>query len=68
MNKKALAGWTNSLNERSTIDLLWSCLLVIFTSVWTVIHLNLPAKNDGMRTLFTRKRRWMFMAVLAQTW
>jgi len=65
MDKTVLAGWTNEPNERGTINLLWSCFLVIFTSVWTVIHLNLPAKDDGRARVLARKLRWVAMAILA---
>jgi hypothetical protein len=65
MNGTALVGWRPSPNERGTIDLIWSCLLVIFTAVWTVIHLNLPAKNDGLRTVLVRQMRWIIFAILA---
>ena len=65
MNGTALVGWRPSPNERGTVDLIWSCVLVIFTAVWTVIHLNLPAKNDGLRTILIRQMRWIIFAILA---
>jgi hypothetical protein len=65
MNRTALVGWRPSPNERGTIDLVWSCLLVIFTAVRTVIYLNLPAKNDGLRTILVRQMRWIIFAILA---
>lgn len=33
--------------------------------MWTVIHLNLPAKNDSLPRLLARKLRWVAMAILA---
>lgn len=65
MNETSLVGWTLSPHKRGTIDLIWSCLLVIFTATWTVIHLNLPAKDEGFGTRLSRKLRWATLAVLA---
>ncbi|KAH6667957.1 hypothetical protein B0J14DRAFT_676103 [Halenospora varia] len=64
-NQTTFVGWTEMPNRRGTIDIIWSCLLVAFTSVWTVLHLNLPAKNEGVRTVVARKFRWVVMAILA---
>jgi hypothetical protein len=65
MNKTGLVGWTPGPHERGTIDLIWSCLLVIFTATWTVIHLNLPGKDDSLERRVVRKLRWVMMAILA---
>ncbi|KAI0888352.1 uncharacterized protein GGS22DRAFT_198125 [Annulohypoxylon maeteangense] len=61
---KQLVGWVDSPNVRGTIDIIWSCVLVLVTSLWTVIHLNLPAKDDRWIRVIARKLRWGFMAIL----
>lgn len=39
-------GWVDQPNYRGTLNIIWSCLLVILTSTWTVLHVNLPAQTD----------------------
>ena len=58
-------GWVDQPNQRGTIDIIWSCLLVIFTSTWTVLHINVPAEGEGFWTLTIRKARWAGFAIFA---
>jgi hypothetical protein len=60
-----MVGWTDTPNVRGTVDLLWGCSLVIFTGVWTVLHLNIPSPNDNYWEILLRKIRWGILAVLA---
>jgi hypothetical protein len=60
-----MAGWTESPNQRGTIDILWSCSLTLFTALWTVLHLNVPSADDGFWTILLRKIRWGIFAFLA---
>lgn len=65
-------GWVSSTCQRSTFDVLWSCLSVVLVCTYKVIHLNLPAcmeaKASWEEVLFwkkwLRKLKWMaFMAL-----
>lgn len=56
-------GWTQSPNQRGTIDLLWSCCFTVFLCTWTVLCLNIPAKEDGAWVLLRRKAKWSLIAV-----
>ncbi|KAI0898760.1 hypothetical protein F4806DRAFT_506727 [Annulohypoxylon nitens] len=58
-------GWVTSPNGRGTISIIWSCVLVLVTSIWTAIHLNLPAKDEKWVHIIARRVRWGFMAILA---
>ena len=69
---EAKVGWVWSGNNRSTFDVLWSCLAVILVCTYKVIHLNLPARTEAeapwYQLLFwkkwSRKLKWMgFMAL-----
>ncbi|KAN0079245.1 hypothetical protein V8E54_004459 [Elaphomyces granulatus] len=55
----------NNPDHRGTIDIVWSCFLVILTAVWTVIHLNIPVPDDGFVIIVLRKMHWVVLAVIA---
>lgn len=50
--------------SRRTFKLLWSCLITIFASTWTAVHLNIPAPTDGSWALAGQRLLW-FLASLA---
>ncbi|KAI4156040.1 MAG: hypothetical protein L6R39_001156 [Caloplaca ligustica] len=58
-------GWVDQPNQRGTIDIIWSCLLVIFTCVWTVLHINIPKQGEGYWAIVFRKCRWAGFAIFA---
>ena len=58
-------GWVNPPNIRGTIDIVYSCILIIFTSTWTVLHINVPAESDSFWTILLRKARWAVFAIYA---
>ncbi|KAL9622635.1 MAG: hypothetical protein Q9160_002945 [Pyrenula sp. 1 TL-2023] len=60
-----LKGWTFAPDDRGTMDIIWSCVLVIFTAVWTVLHLNIPGPTDNYFKVLFRRLRWVTLAVLA---
>jgi hypothetical protein len=35
-------GWTSAPNVRGTIDIIWSCIFIVFLSTWTTLHVNVP--------------------------
>lgn len=61
----ALRGWVDQPNGRGTIDILWSCASTFFVCVWVMLHLNVPAPEDTIYTLFWRKIKWVVWALLA---
>ena len=69
---EAKVGWVWGMSNRSTFDVLWTCLSVILVCTYKVIHLNLPACKEAEASwdqlLFwkkwLRKLKWMsFMAL-----
>lgn len=65
-------GWVWNICNRSTFDVLWSCLSVILVCTYKVIHLNLSSSREAEASwdqlLFwkkwLRKLKWMcFMAL-----
>ncbi|KAF1981853.1 hypothetical protein K402DRAFT_218482 [Aulographum hederae CBS 113979] len=60
-------------NTRGTLDILWSCLSVLFLCTWSVLHLNVPVQSvpSGWKQkcakslyLFTRKLLWVLLAIM----
>ena len=59
-----MQGWQSSCNRRGNFDILSSCLILIFASTWTVLHLNIPAPKDRWWTKGVRKAKWMTVNIL----
>ncbi|KAI0976960.1 hypothetical protein F4678DRAFT_415118 [Xylaria arbuscula] len=57
--------WVPSPDTRGTLGIVWPCLTTMALCLWSMLHLNLPAKNDTFRTEFLRRLRWLFIAVLS---
>ena len=69
---EAKVGWVWDSCNRSTFDVLWSCLSVVLVCTYKVIHLNLPACREAEASwhqslfwkMWLRKLKWMvFMAL-----
>ncbi|GAW14721.1 hypothetical protein ANO14919_041240 [Xylariales sp. No.14919] len=60
----SIVGWQAGPTDRGTLTLVYSCLITIFACTWTVLHLNVPAVDDGPWTLAIRKAKWMAITVL----
>ena len=69
---EAKVGWVWGMGNRSTFDVLWTCLSVVLVCTYKVIHLNLSACREAEASwdqlLFwkkwLRKLKWMgFMAL-----
>lgn len=59
-----VVGWVSGPTERGTLKLVWSCAITIFACTWTVLHLNLPGREDTSLTVTLRKFKWMFINIL----
>lgn len=72
-------GWVPQPNGRGTFDILWSaamntyslatdpfrsCLFTVFLCTWTVLHLNIKARDETYWHQFRRKLRWMLQAII----
>ena len=65
MSAPNTVGWTESPNGRGTTDILFANFLALLVCVWTILHHNLQARDDGYWTIFLRKCRWAALAVTA---
>lgn len=50
----AVQSTLESPNDRSTVDIIWSCLVVIFSCTWVAIHPNIPPRH-------IRSSRWKML-------
>ena len=60
-----LVGWTSSPNVRGTIDIIWSCIFVVFLSTWTTLHNNVPPVKKGSLWRLRNKALLMCVGLLA---
>ncbi|KAH8892410.1 hypothetical protein GQ53DRAFT_861664 [Thozetella sp. PMI_491] len=58
-------GWVASPGQRGTIDIIYACLLMLFVSVWTILHPNIPAKDDSYRRVVMSKIIWAFLGIFS---
>ncbi|KAK4160306.1 hypothetical protein QBC43DRAFT_293033, partial [Cladorrhinum sp. PSN259] len=65
LNQVKAPAWVDSPNTRGTADILFSCMLTLFACVYTALHLNIPERNATTFQLFTRKLKWVFVALVA---
>lgn len=63
-SSEAVVSWHPTPANRGSLQLLYSCLLTIFTCTWTVLHLNVPGRDDSMWTRIVTKAKWMAITVL----
>ena len=59
----ARLGWVDSPNGRGTIDIIWGCILTVFLCVWTVLALNVPARNTSQLVFACTKMKWAVIAL-----
>lgn len=46
MANSTLVGWVASGDDRGTIDILWSCCVVMILCVWVSTFPNVPSRKD----------------------
>lgn len=51
-------GWTTSPDGRGTIDIIWSCFVTMFLCSWSILCLQIPAKDDKTVDIVWR-RAWL---------
>lgn len=51
--------------ERSTWDILWSCVVTIFACIWVSLHPNIPGRSEGALRVALKKLELMIWAMLA---
>ena len=60
-----LVGWTSTPDVRGTVDIIWSCLFVVFLSTWTTLHNNVPPVKKGPLWRLRNKALLMVVGLLA---
>ena len=52
-------------DQRSILDILWSCLATTFACSWVSVHPNIPGPNESWWRVFLRRLELMFWAVVS---
>ena len=52
---------------RGTLEIVWTCLIVLILCTWSVQHLSVPVASDGTKPTSRTRRfgRWLFSAFAA---
>lgn len=59
-----IQGWVEQPPYRGTFDILWTSLVSIGISTYTMLCLNVPAPEDKWHTLVCRRSLWMVLGIL----
>ncbi|KAF2635646.1 hypothetical protein P280DRAFT_436914 [Massarina eburnea CBS 473.64] len=59
-----IVGWEAGPDTRGTLSLVWSCVITIFACTSTVLHLNVPGREDSTSLRVWRKMKWMVITIL----
>ncbi|KAK3319949.1 hypothetical protein B0T19DRAFT_275307 [Cercophora scortea] len=60
-----VSGWVYDSGTRGTLDIIYGCVVVLIAAVWTVVHLNVPAKGESDGRVVLRRVRWGLVSVFA---
>ena len=55
---------TASTKQRSTWEILWTCLATIFACTWVSVHPNIPSYKDGRIRIALQRLELMVWAIL----
>ena len=55
---------TVSIKQRSTLEILWTCLATIFACTWVSVHPNIPSSKDGRIRVTLQRLELMVWAIL----
>ncbi|KAJ4359022.1 hypothetical protein N0V95_002558 [Ascochyta clinopodiicola] len=59
-----VTAWVEQPNFRGTFDILWTCLVTIGISTYTMLCLNVPAPKDTYLQLVGRRTLWMILGIM----
>ncbi|KAK3939976.1 hypothetical protein QBC46DRAFT_354517 [Diplogelasinospora grovesii] len=60
-----IRGWVFDCGSRGTLDIVYGCIVVLVSAIWTVVHLNVPAKGESDWRVFLRRTRWGLVSIFA---
>ncbi|KAI0536509.1 hypothetical protein GGR58DRAFT_514480 [Xylaria digitata] len=65
MTGHGLVGWVSTPDIRGTLSIIYSCVTVIITAIWTILHLNVPGKAESLTQTLSRRVRWGIFTIVA---
>ena len=63
--REIVSGWIYDCGYRGTLDIIYGCVVVLIAAIWTVVHLNVPAKKDSDGRILWRRVRWGLVSIIA---
>ena len=63
VNNEHLYGWVQDVNFRGTFSILLSCLSTLFLCTWSVMHLNVPDRNQSARSYLKIQVLWCLIGI-----
>ncbi|KAK7450139.1 hypothetical protein VKT23_013022 [Stygiomarasmius scandens] len=64
-NDISVSSFSPELGVRTTWEILWSCIVVVFTCTWISVHPNIPNPSDGWFKTTSRRIETMLFALFA---
>lgn len=64
-DEELVSGWIFDCGYRGTLDIIYSCGMVLIAAIWTVIHPNVPMQGESGWRIFVRRLRWGFVGIFA---
>ncbi|KAF2819771.1 hypothetical protein CC86DRAFT_362044 [Ophiobolus disseminans] len=58
-------GWYSAPNYRSTLDIIWPCLLTVFLCCWTAIHPDIPPPSSTWQQRYLDRTACLFLGAVA---
>lgn len=59
-----IKSWVEQPEFRGTFDILWTSLVTVVISTYTMLCLNVPAPQDTYLRLVGRRILWMFLGII----
>ncbi|KAF2244597.1 hypothetical protein BU26DRAFT_608163, partial [Trematosphaeria pertusa] len=57
--------WYSASSDRSTVEILWTCLFTIFLCCWTAIHPDIPPPGSSWKQQWLDRTICLFIGAIA---
>ncbi|KIM71355.1 hypothetical protein PILCRDRAFT_82877 [Piloderma croceum F 1598] len=64
-DENTLSSCDNLQHCRTLLNIIWSCVVTIFSCTWVAVHPNIPGPHDGWFTIAFRRLALMGLAIIA---
>jgi hypothetical protein len=64
-DENSLSSCDNLQHCRTLLNIIWSCVVTIFSCTWVAVHPNIPGPHDGWFAISLRRLALMGLAIIA---